>query len=122
MTIIRLIYSHIYFQQRAIPDRRETWEIELVSWSGFHKLFVILICDHQEKHNKDELTRGAGGRIKEAEDNLVDEFKPCGGSDITARLRAQEELHQKAIAVLSDEVSAIVQSWKPNTQKLQSEN
>ncbi len=36
-----------------------------------HKLFVILICDHQEKHNKDELTRVAGGRIKQVEENIL---------------------------------------------------
>ena len=87
------------FQQRAsIPDHREAWEMEFVSWIGLHKLFVILICDHQEKHNKDELTRGAGGRIKEVEEHFLDGEK----------LRTQEEIHQKASAGLSDKVSIIV--------------
>ncbi len=34
----------------------------------------LYVRDHQEKHNKDELTRGAGGRIKEVEECFVDEF------------------------------------------------
>ena len=74
-----------------------------------HKLFVILICDHQEKHNKDELTRGAGGRIKEVEENIVDDgFKEIGDNVSTAILRTQEGIHQKARAALSDEVSIIL--------------
>ncbi len=75
--------------------------MELVSWSGLHKLFVILICDHQEKHNKDELTRGTGGRIKEVEIDLVEDFRSPGESAITFRLRTQEEIFQKASAALS---------------------
>ncbi len=74
-----------------------------------HKLFVILICYHQEKHNKDELTRGAGGRIKEVEENIVDDgFKEIGDNVSTAILRTQEGIHQKARAALSDEVSIIL--------------
>ncbi len=75
-------------------------------------MFVILICDHQEKHNKDELTHGAGGRIREAEGGYVmyDDFKITGESNTTGRLRTQEDIHQKASAVLSDEVSIIVMS------------
>ncbi len=80
-----------------------------------HKLFVILICNHQEKHNKDELTRGAGGRIKEVEEFFVDEFAVMG-EDLTAgRLRAQEEIHLKAIAALPDEVSTMINSVKQTT-------
>ncbi len=57
----------------------------------------------------DKLTCGAGGRIKEAEEQVVDEyFKKPGESSTTARLRAQEEIYQKASAILSDEVSTIV--------------
>ncbi len=67
-----------------------------------------MICDLQEKHNKDELTKGAGGRIKEVEENLDDQFAPIGESLITGRLRVQEGRHQKASAVLSDKVSIIV--------------
>ncbi len=62
----------------------------------------------QERHNKDELTRGAGGRIKEVEEIfLEDGFRSSGESTITARLRTQEEIFQKASAVLSDEASII---------------
>ncbi len=94
-------------QQASIPDK-SVWEMELVSWSGLHRLFVILICDHQEKPNI-ELTRGAGGRIKEVEENLTnDGFKGTGESHITARLRVQEEIFQKASAALFDKVSIIV--------------
>ncbi len=53
---------------------------------GLILLYVILICDHQEKHNKDELTRGAGGRIKEVEDNR---FRAAEEDMVTAR--KQEE-------------------------------
>ncbi len=49
---------------------------------------------------KDELTRGAGGRIKEVEDNIVDDYRCIGESEITFRLRTQEEIHQKASAAL----------------------
>ncbi len=110
--LIRTEINNSPFQQRAsIPDHKEKWEIELVSWSGLPKLFVILICDHQEKHNKDELTRGAGGRIKEVEANISTEcFRETGERSITARLRAQEEIHQKASAALADKVSIIVMS------------
>ncbi len=116
-------FMYCPFQQRPpIPDYREVWEIELVSWSGLHKLFVILICDHQERHNKDELTRGAGGRIKEAEDNFVDEcFIELGENRVFGMLRVQEDRYQKTIAVLSDEVSIIVMSghwislWLPTS-------
>ncbi len=66
-----------------------------------------MICDLQEKHNKDELTKGAGGRIKEVEENLDYQFALIGESTTTARLRTQEEIHQKAVAVLSEKVSII---------------
>ncbi len=84
--------------------------MELVSWSGLHKLFgnPDRLCDHQEKYNKDELTRAAGGRIKEVEEILVDDFRPIGESITTTKLRAQEERFQKASAALSDEVSTSV--------------
>ncbi len=44
-----------------------------------------------------------------------DGFKETGESDITARLRTQEEIHQKASAALSDEVSAIIDSVMQTT-------
>ncbi len=79
-----------------------------------HKLFVILICDHQEKHNKVELTRGAGGIIKEAEEHIAsDGFRETGEDVIKARLRTQEERYQKASAALSDEVSTSVMQITP---------
>ncbi len=72
---------------------------------------VILICDHQEKHNKVELTHGAGERIKEVEENITDQvFREPGESTTTTRLRVQEEIHQKASAALFDKVSIIVMS------------
>ena len=90
--------------------------MELVSWNGLHKLFVILICDHQEKVNKNELTRGAGGRIKETEENFVnDGFTELGESRTTARLRTQEKIFQKTSAALSDEVSTIIDSVMQTT-------
>ncbi len=47
----------------------------------------------------------------EVENIIVDEgFKEIGDSDIVARLRAQEEIHQKASAALADKVSIIVMS------------
>ncbi len=49
----------------------------------------------------------------EVEENIVDEFKVIGDSGSTARLRTQEEIHQKASAALSDEVSIIVNSTHP---------
>ncbi len=55
------------------------------------------------------ITRGAGGRIKEVEEHLVDNFFfELRESATTARLRVQEERHQKASAALSVEVSIIV--------------
>ncbi len=81
-----------------------------MSWSGLHKLFLILIRNHQEKHNKDELTCGEGGRIKELEANFVDDFKSPGEAQTTSILRTQEEIHQKASAALADKVSIIVVS------------
>ncbi len=45
------------------------------------------------------------------ERHLVDEgFKEIGESHIAGRLRRKEDIHQKASAVLSDEVSIIVMS------------
>ncbi len=43
----------------------------------------------------------------------MDEFKPTGESTISARLRKQEEIHRKAIAALSDEVSTSVMQTTP---------
>ncbi len=74
-----------------------------------------MICDLQEKHNKDELTKGAGGRIKEVEENLVDQFAPIGDSHSATRLRKQEDIHQKASAALSVEVSIIVMTALSHT-------
>ncbi len=67
-------------------------------------MFVILICDHQDK---DELIHGGGGRV---EVNIVDEFTTPGGGSTTARLRAPEEIHQEANA-LPDEVSNNYSHW-----------
>ncbi len=39
-----------------------------------------------------------------------DDFRGTGDSHIATRLRAQEEIHQKASAALADEVSIIVMS------------
>ncbi len=89
--------------------------VSIIGGSTVHKLFVILICDHQEKHNKDELTRGAGGRIKEVEEHLVDEFAVIGDDRMAGRLRAQEEMHQKASAALHDEVSTMINSVMQTT-------
>ncbi len=45
------------------------------------------MIDHQENPNI-ELTRGGGGRIKEVEEQLVDDgFKGAGESTTTARLK-----------------------------------
>ena len=97
------------FQQRAPTPDEEGWKIELVSWSGLHKLFLILICDHQEKHNKDELKHGAGGRIKETEEILIDScFREAGESMTAARLRNQEDIFLKTYGVLFDKVSIII--------------
>ncbi len=68
-----------------------------------------MITTVQEKHN-DELTRGAGGRINEVEENnniIVDEgFRETGESTTTAMLSNRE------VAALNDEVSTI--SHKPH--------
>ncbi len=65
------------------------------------------------RNNKDELTRGAGGRIKEVEENVLDDgFRGTGESATTARLRVQEDIFQKTGAVLLnfDKVSILVMS------------
>ncbi len=41
---------------------------------------------------------------------MTDGFRETGESSITARLRTQEEIHQKASAALSDEVSTFSQA------------
>ncbi len=65
------------------------------------------------RNNKDELTRGAGGRIKEVEENVLDDgFRGTGESATAARLRVQEDIFQKTGAVLLnfDKVSILVMS------------
>ncbi len=44
------------------------------------------------------------------EANIYNGFKEQGESPTTARLRTQEEIHQKASAALADKVSIIVMS------------
>ncbi len=56
----------------------------------------------------DELTHGKGGRIKEVEEYVYDEFKIIGEGYEAGKLRAQEDIFQKTSAILSDKVSTIL--------------
>ncbi len=49
------------------------------------------------------------------EENIVDEFAVMGEDHRAARLRAQEEIHQKASAALPDEVSTMINSVMQTT-------
>ncbi len=56
---------------------------------------------------QDELTHGKGGRIKETEQYVYDEFRKRGEGYVAGKLRAQEDIFQKTKAILSDKVSIL---------------